>query len=56
MKYIKQSDIKLKKRKKYSHKGDNGELLIIGGNEDYVGCLALAGLAALRTGLVMLIL
>ncbi len=51
MNYIKKSDIKLKKRKKASHKGENGEALIIGGNEDYAGCLALAGLAALRTGI-----
>jgi len=51
MNYVKKSDIKLKKRKKTSHKGENGEALIIGGNEDYVGCLALAGLAALRTGI-----
>jgi NAD(P)H-hydrate epimerase len=51
MNYVKQSDIKLKKRKKASRKGDNGEALIIGGSDDYVGCLALAGLAALRTGL-----
>ncbi|MBN2112261.1 NAD(P)H-hydrate dehydratase [Candidatus Woesearchaeota archaeon] len=43
--------IKLKKRKKTSHKGQNGEALIIGGSEDYAGCLALAGLAALRTGI-----
>ena len=50
MNYVKKSDIRLKKRKKTSHKGENGEVLIIGGSEDYVGCLALAGLAALRTG------
>jgi NAD(P)H-hydrate epimerase len=51
MNYIKKSDIRLKKRKKSSHKGENGEALIIGGSEDYAGCLALAGLAALRTGI-----
>lgn len=39
------------KHKKTSHKGQNGEVLIIGGSEDYIGCLALAGLAALRTGI-----
>lgn len=43
--------IKIKKRDKNSHKGENGEALIIGGSEDYAGCLALAGLAALRTGI-----
>ena len=40
----------IKKHPKTSHKGQNGEVLIIGGSKDYVGCLALAGLAALRTG------
>jgi hydroxyethylthiazole kinase-like uncharacterized protein yjeF len=40
----------MNKRKKNSRKGDNGEVLVIGGSEDYVGCLALAGLAALRSG------
>lgn len=43
--------IKPKKRKRETHKGQNGEVLIIGGSEDYAGCLALAGLAALRTGI-----
>jgi len=51
MNYIKKSDIKLRRRSKDSRKGDSGEALIIGGNEDYAGCLALAGLAALRTGI-----
>lgn len=40
----------IKRRKTNSKKGDNGKLLIIGGSEDYTGCLALAGIAALRTG------
>ena len=31
-------------------KGDNGKVLIIGGSEDYVGALTLAGIAALRAG------
>jgi len=38
------------KHKKNSHKGENGKVLIVGGSEDYTGTLALAGLAALRTG------
>jgi NAD(P)H-hydrate epimerase len=50
MRIIKASDIKIRKRKKDSHKGQNGEALIIGGSENYTGALALAGLAALRTG------
>lgn len=41
---------KLMERKKTSHKGENGRVLIIGGSEDYVGAVTLAGLAALRTG------
>jgi len=41
---------KLMDRKKTSHKGENGYALIIGGSEDYVGAVALAGLSALRTG------
>jgi len=36
------------KRKEY--KGQNGRVLIIGGSKDYVGAPALAGIAALRTG------
>ncbi len=32
------------------HKGENGKVLIVGGSQEYVGCLSLAGLAALRTG------
>lgn len=51
MRYVKKSDIKLRKRKKTAHKGEAGEALIIGGSEDYVGTLALSGLAALRTGI-----
>ncbi len=48
---ITKKDIILKKHKSGSHKGQNGEVLIIGGCEEYIGCLALAGLAALRTGI-----
>ena len=36
------------KRKDY--KGQNGRVLIVGGSKDYIGAPALAGLAALRTG------
>ena len=35
--------------KKESHKGDNGKILVVGGGP-YIGAPALAGLAALRTG------
>jgi len=41
---------KLMDRKKNSHKGENGYALIIGGSEDYVGAVTLAGLASLRSG------
>ncbi len=50
MQYIIKKNIKLPKRAKKSHKGDNGRALVIGGNEDYVGAVVLAGLAALRSG------
>ena len=41
---------KLMERKKNSRKGENGSVLIIGGSEEYVGAVTLAGLAALRAG------
>lgn len=40
----------LPKRKASSKKGDNGRVLVIGGSKDYIGAVALAGLAALRSG------
>ncbi|MFH1073046.1 MAG: NAD(P)H-hydrate dehydratase [Nanoarchaeota archaeon] len=39
-----------KKRKPGSYKGENGRALVIGGSREYAGCLALAGVASLRTG------
>ena len=50
MKFITKKNIKFPKRESDSKKGDNGRVLIIGGSKEYVGCLALAGIAALRTG------
>lgn len=50
MNFITKKDIKLPKRSSKSHKGDNGKVLIIGGSKDYIGAVALAGLAALRSG------
>jgi len=47
---ITKKNFKLPKRKSKSHKGDNGKVLVIGGSRDYVGAVALAGLAALRSG------
>ena len=40
----------LMKRKKTSHKGENGFVLVVGGSENYAGTLVLVGLAALRSG------
>lgn len=37
-------------REKWSHKGDHGRLLIIGGSRRYKGAPAMCGLAALRSG------
>ena len=50
MKFITKKDIKLPKRDKESHKGDNGLVLAVGGSKEFVGAIALAGLAALRSG------
>jgi ADP-dependent NAD(P)H-hydrate dehydratase / NAD(P)H-hydrate epimerase len=53
MKYIGKTDVrklKLPKRDDDSHKGDHGKVLLVGGSVDYVGALALAGIAALRSG------
>ncbi len=41
---------KMMERKKTSHKGENGYALVIGGSDQYVGAVVLAGLAALRAG------
>lgn len=50
MQYISKKSIVLPKRKKSSKKGDNGRVLVIGGSEYFIGAVALAGLAALRSG------
>lgn len=50
MQLIKKSNVNLPSRKKGSRKGDNGYVLAVGGSMDYVGAIALAGLAALRSG------
>ncbi len=50
MRYLTRKDVVIPKRSSKSHKGDNGKVLVIGGSADYVGAVALAGLAALRTG------
>lgn len=40
----------LKKRDRFSHKGENGKLLIIGGSSEYYGAPILAAKGALRAG------
>ncbi len=50
MKLISKVDINLPKRNKGSHKGQNGYVLAAGGSEEFTGAIALAGLAALRSG------
>ena len=50
MRFITKSQIKLPKRGSGSHKGYNGLVLAVGGSEDFVGAITLAGLAALRSG------
>lgn len=40
----------IKPRKVYSHKGDNGYILVIGGSEVFSGAPTLSALSALRTG------
>ncbi|PIN79648.1 NAD(P)H-hydrate dehydratase [Candidatus Woesearchaeota archaeon CG10_big_fil_rev_8_21_14_0_10_34_8] len=53
MKYITKQDVKklkLPKRDPKTKKGDFGKVLLVGGSPDYVGALALAGIAALRSG------
>ena len=50
MNFITKSQIRLPKRRANSHKGDNGLVLAVGGSKDFVGAIALAGLAALRSG------
>ena len=50
MKFITKNKFHIFSRKKDSRKGDNGIVLAIGGSENYPGAIALAGLAALRSG------
>lgn len=60
MKFAKLSDVKAcyKPRSAYSHKGENGRVLIVGGSKDLVGAPALAAaaaLAALRAGVDLVV-
>ncbi len=42
--------LRLKNRNPKSHKGNNGKLLIVGGNKDFAGAPAIAGMAAIGAG------
>ena len=42
--------LRLKSRDSKSHKGNNGKLLIVGGNKDFAGAPAIAGMAAIGAG------
>lgn len=50
MKFIREDELVLPTRSPDSKKGDSGEVLVIGGSSEYSGAVALAGLAALRSG------
>ncbi|MBI2655943.1 NAD(P)H-hydrate dehydratase [Candidatus Woesearchaeota archaeon] len=50
MKFVTKKDVKIPERRKDSRKGDNGYVLAVGGSKDYAGAIALAGIAALRSG------
>lgn len=52
MEYISDNQIKniLKPKRRESHKGDNGKILIIGGSKGMAGAAVLAARAALRSG------
>jgi len=56
--YTGPGDLRLavKPRGKFTHKGENGRLLIIGGSSRYVGAPSLAALAALRVGIDLAVL
>lgn len=43
-------ELMLKHRSLYSHKGENGRVLLLGGSVEYVGAVMLAGMAVFRTG------
>ncbi len=50
MKFLTVANVKLKKRKSDSRKGENGRVLVVAGSIDYVGAAYLAGMAAFRSG------
>ena len=50
MHLITAADVKLKKRRPDSHKGENGRVLVVAGSINYAGAAYLAGMAAFRSG------
>ena len=52
--YTEQSDIKIKEREKFSHKGTYGHALLFAGSYGKTGALVLASRACLRTGVGLL--
>ncbi|TAL51934.1 MAG: NAD(P)H-hydrate dehydratase [Nanoarchaeota archaeon] len=55
-KFLLKKDLKKIVRLSASHKGMNGRVVAVGGSEDYVGAIALAGIAALRSGVDLVII
>ncbi len=49
-------ELMLKHRSQYSHKGENGSVMIIGGNIEYVGAVMLAGMAVFRSGVDLVVI
>ncbi len=47
---ITKKNVMIPSRPKSSRKGDSGRVLVIGGSQQYVGAVVLAGLSALRSG------
>jgi len=47
---IRRSDCSFPQRMRNAHKGQSGRVLIVGGSEEFVGALVLAGIAAFKAG------
>lgn len=50
------AELKLKHRSLYSHKGENGKVMIVGGSVEYVGAVMLAGMAVFRCGVDLVVI
>ncbi|MGP8190481.1 MAG: NAD(P)H-hydrate dehydratase [Methanobacterium sp.] len=48
--------LRFNNRKEWSHKGQNGKVLVIGGSKDYSGAPAIAALSSLKSGVDLAIL